>query len=106
MSLKAPWKVLRQREGRDFLEVADQTGIIQIAEVGGPHRVERAAMIAAAPELYLAGKELSEASIDYTRLVQVERFARNDIAVQRAYERLRLALDTHNAALAKARGEA
>ena len=37
--------------------------------------------------------ELREASFDYARLVQVENFDRNDIAVHRAYERLRKALD-------------
>lgn len=36
--------------------------------------------------------ELREAAYDYSDLVQVEHFDRNDIAVQRAYERLRKAL--------------
>lgn len=35
--------------------------------------------------------ELLQASTDYARLIQVERFDRGDIAVARAYERLRLA---------------
>lgn len=36
--------------------------------------------------------ELREAAADYARLIQVENFDRNDIAVHRAYSRLRLAL--------------
>jgi hypothetical protein len=38
--------------------------------------------------------ELREAAYDYARLVQVENFDRNDLAVQRAYERLRKSLAT------------
>jgi hypothetical protein len=47
----APWKVCQQRADKDFLEVSDSSGVIQIAEVGGSSRVERANLIAAAPEL-------------------------------------------------------
>lgn len=36
--------------------------------------------------------ELAEAAADYAKLVQVESFPTNDIAVQRAYERLRVAI--------------
>lgn len=41
-------------------------------------------------ELYA---ELREAAFDYASLIQVENFDRNDIAVHRAYERLRKTLD-------------
>ena len=37
--------------------------------------------------------ELREAAFDYASLIQVENFDRNDMAVLRAYERLRKALD-------------
>lgn len=37
--------------------------------------------------------ELREAAHDYASLIQVENFDRNDIAVHRAYERLRKALE-------------
>jgi len=36
--------------------------------------------------------EISDAATDYALLIQVENFDRNDIAVRRAYERLRIAL--------------
>ena len=36
--------------------------------------------------------ELAEASADYSRLIQVEKFDRNEIAVHRAYERVRAAI--------------
>ena len=36
--------------------------------------------------------ELREAAHDYAHLIQVERFDRDDMAVHRAYERLRKAL--------------
>ena len=38
--------------------------------------------------------ELREAAHDYASLIQIERFHRDDIAVKRAYERLRKALET------------
>jgi hypothetical protein len=36
--------------------------------------------------------ELRESAYDYARLIQIEHFERNDIAVYRAYERLRQSL--------------
>lgn len=36
-------------------------------------------------------RELTEAAADYARLIQVEHFDRNDVAVHAAYERLRKA---------------
>lgn len=61
-----------------------------------------ATLIAAAPDMAVTGLELLDAAVDYAKLVQVENFNRNDMAVHRAYERLRLAGDAHRAALAKA----
>jgi hypothetical protein len=49
--------VCHQREGEDFLEVSDDTGVIQIAEVGGIYRLDRANLIAAAPDLLQACKD-------------------------------------------------
>lgn len=37
--------------------------------------------------------EISAAAADYAKLIQVENFDRNDIAVHGAYERLRVAID-------------
>jgi hypothetical protein len=54
MSVEANWKVLPQRQGVDYLEVADESGYIQIAEVGGTKRAERAQIISAAQEMLAA----------------------------------------------------
>lgn len=44
-ALLLPWRVLRQREELDYLEIADETGLRQMAEIGGCDRAERAAFI-------------------------------------------------------------
>lgn len=64
-----------------------------------------ACLIAAAPELLDTDAGLAEAAEDYARLIQVEQFDRNDIAVHRAYERLRTAITASRAAIAKATGQ-
>lgn len=64
-----------------------------------------ARLIAAAPDLLETGRELADAAVDYARLIQVEHYDRNDIAVHAAYERLRKADGQHRAAIAKAEGQ-
>jgi hypothetical protein len=55
------WRVLRQRDGIDSLEISDESGLVLIARVFGDKRAERAALIAAAPDLLAAAQKLEEA---------------------------------------------
>ena len=51
MSVLTPWKVNQKQPAPDVVEVADESGIICIAQVFGNKRDERAKLIAAAPEM-------------------------------------------------------
>lgn len=78
----------------------DSKPILHLAEMADAN----ARLTAAAPDMLMAGVELGAAATDYAKLIQVEHFPADDAAVHRAYERLRLALDAHRAALSKATG--
>lgn len=60
------------------IPVEDEAGRLQVTELVGMSTAEVS--------------ELREAAYDYANLVQVQRFDRDDIAVHRAYDRLRNAL--------------
>ncbi len=46
-----PWKVNQKQPAPDVVEVADESGIILIAQTFGVHAPARAKLIAAAPEM-------------------------------------------------------
>lgn len=53
-----PWRALkalrRTADGRDVVEIADQSGLVQIAEADGTRKHANARLIAAAPDLLTA----------------------------------------------------
>lgn len=53
--INAPWRVSSKdqtdAEGFEYRQVIDETGLIEIAQVGGARRLVRAHLIAAAPEM-------------------------------------------------------
>ena len=101
-----PWRADCNATGlRWFVTHAYALGRADICETRNSNREANARLISAAPDLYEAGLELADAAVDYARLVQVEGYPKNDIAVHAAYERLRLADTRQRAALAKARGQ-
>jgi len=113
-----PWDWAGQADTRDPHRVFAVLGGTsrEIATVGdydsrcregwSERNAANARLIAAAPELLDSEREIAGAAVDYAKLLQVENFDRNDIAVHRAYERLRLAIEAARAAIAKAEGGA
>lgn len=86
---RGPWRVLCPKPRQSFLEITDKDGLIQIAEVGGNNRSANATLIAAAPSLLSALKDMVAEWEKITRYGspiakaanETVRFAREQIAL-------------------------